>query len=438
MKILRHTRRAWIALTTAFLALTSQAFAAEAIHTDDAYTDAAKANNNYGDATALSVSGSGSNLKRAWIKFDLPSVLPAGTTASQVSKAVLSLWVNKVTTGGPINVYVVTGTPAWVEGTGASGSGITNGTAPALAPTPLISGWQILKEGNFAAVDITSQVKSWITTPASNLGIALTPNLSTVNVSFDSKESTTTSHGPQLEIQLVNQGPVGPQGPQGLTGPTGPIGPTGPQGSVGATGPTGPTGPEGPIGATGVAGPQGPTGPIGPKGINWKGIWSNTTAYAVDDAVLSNGSSYIALAANTNVQPPAATWAVLSQKGDIGLTGADGPQGPTGATGAIGPVGPEGPRGLTGADGSAGPPGPEGPAGAVGPEGPQGDSYWQAQGSTIYFNTGYLGLGTATPTHLLEVAGDAQISGNLIITGEGNKIVMPVQGDLSMGEFTEP
>jgi hypothetical protein len=368
MKILRHTRRAWIALTTAFLALTSQAFAAEAIHTDDAYTDAAKANNNYGDATALSVSGSGSNLKRAWIKFDLPSVLPAGTTASQVSKAVLSLWVNKVTTGGPINVYVVTGTPAWVEGTGASGSGITNGTAPALAPTPLISGWQILKEGNFAAVDITSQVKSWITTPASNLGIALTPNLSTVNVSFDSKESTTTSHGPQLEIQLVNQGPVGPQGPQGLTGPTGPIGPTGPQGSVGATGPTGPTGPEGPIGATGVAGPQGPTG----------------------------------------------------------------------ATGAIGPVGPEGPRGLTGADGSAGPPGPEGPAGAVGPEGPQGDSYWQAQGSTIYFNTGYLGLGTATPTHLLEVAGDAQISGNLIITGEGNKIVMPVQGDLSMGEFTEP
>jgi len=368
MKILRHTRRAWIALTTAFLALTSQAFAAEAIHTDDAYTDAAKANNNYGDATALSVSGSGSNLKRAWIKFDLPSVLPAGTTASQVSKAVLSLWVNKVTTGGPINVYVVTGTPAWVEGTGASGSGITNGTAPALAPTPLISGWQILKEGNFAAVDITSQVKSWITTPASNLGIALTPNLSTVNVSFDSKESTTTSHGPQLEIQLVNQGPVGPQGPQGSTGPTGPIGPTGPQGSVGATGPTGPTGPEGPIGATGVAGPQGPTG----------------------------------------------------------------------ATGAIGPVGPEGPRGLTGADGSAGPPGPEGPAGAVGPEGPQGDSYWQAQGSTIYFNTGYLGLGTATPTHLLEVAGDAQISGNLIITGEGNKIVMPVQGDLSMGEFTEP
>jgi hypothetical protein len=74
----------------------------------------------------------------------------------------------------------------------------------------------------------------------------------------------------------------------------------------------------------------------------------------------------------------------------------------------------------------------------VGPQGSQGDSFWQAQGSAIYFNTGYLGLGTASPTRLLEVAGDAQISGNLIITGASSKIVMPVQGDISMGEFTAP
>jgi len=438
MKIPPRNRNPWITITIALLTLTPHVFAAEAIHTDDAYTDAGKANNNFGDVTSLPVSGSGANLKRAWIKFDLPSVLPAGTTASQVSKAILKLWVNKVTTGGPINVYVVTGTPAWVEGTGAPGSGITNGTAPTLAPSPLISGWQIIREGSFAAVDVTSQVKSWITTPASNLGIALTPNLSTVNVSFDSKESTTTSHGPQLEIQLVNQGPTGPQGPQGLTGPAGPTGPTGPQGPVGAMGPIGPTGPQGAMGATGAAGPPGATGPIGPKGLNWKGTWSNTTAYALDDAVLSNGSSYIALVTNTNVQPPAAAWGLLSQKGDTGPTGAGGAQGPTGATGATGAVGPQGPQGLTGADGAAGPPGPEGPTGAVGPQGPQGDSYWNAQGSAIYFNNGYLGLGTDSPTHLLDVAGDTQITGNLIITGDGSKIVMPVQGDISMGEFTQP
>jgi hypothetical protein len=38
----------------------------------------------------------------------------------------------------------------------------------------------------------------------------------------------------------------------------------------------------------------------------------------------------------------------------------------------------------------------------------------------------------------LEVAGDAQISGNLTVTGSGSKVVMPVQGDISMGEFTVP
>ena len=436
MKMPLRNRKPWLVPTITLLAFTPQLFAAEAIHTDDAYTDAAKANTNFGNATTLPVSGSGGSLKRAWIKFDLPSVLPAGTTASQVSKATLKLWVSTAPTGGPVNVYVVTGTPAWVEGTGASGSGITNGTAPALAPSPLVSSWQITSPGDFAAVDVTSQVKLWITTPSSNLGIALTPVTSTVNVSFDSKESTTTSHGPQLEIQLVNQGPAGPQGPQGLTGPAGPIGPQGP---IGATGAMGATGATGTTGATGAPGSQGATGAIGPKGLNWKGTWSNTTAYAVDDAVSSNGSSYTALVANTNVPPPAAaTWSLLSQQGDTGAIGAEGPQGLTGPAGANGPVGPQGPQGPAGADGAEGPPGPLGPTGAVGPQGPQGDSFWQAQGSAIYFNTGFLGLGTASPTHLLEVAGDAQISGNLTITGSGSKIVMPVQGDISMGEFTAP
>ena len=441
MKMIHRNRSLRILIPLVVVAAIHSLFAVEAIHTDDAYTDAAKANNNFGDATTLPVSGSGTKLKRTWIKFDLLGVLPAGTTASQVSKATLKLWVSTAATGGPVNVYVVTGTPAWIEGTGASGSGITNSTAPALAPNPLISGWQITNAGNFAAVDVTSLVQSWVTTPALNLGIALTPGVATLNVSFDSKESTTTSHGPQLEIELVNQGPAGPQGPQGLTGPTGPQGPEGLTGAAGPQGPVGATGPAGPTGPTGAPGPQGATGSVGPKGLNWKGAWNNSIQYAVDDAVSINGSSYVALVANTNVQPPAAAWNVLSQKGDTGLTGAEGPQGPAGATGAAGPVGPAGPQGPTGANGAAGPPGPTGETGAVGPQGPQGpqgDSYWQGQGSAIYFNAGYLGLGTTNPTHPLEVAGDAQITGNLIITGEGSKIVMPVQGDISMGEFTAP
>lgn len=434
-----------------------QTSAAEAILTDDTYTDAAKATTNFGNVATLPVSGSGATLKRTWIKFNIPGVLPAGTTASQISKATLKLWVSTVTTGGPVNLYVVTGTTAWVEGTGAAGSGITNGTAPALAATPLISGWQITSASNYAVVDLTALVQSWVSGTTPNQGIALTPGASTVNVSFDSKESTTTSHGAQLEIQLVNQGPTGPQGPQGLTGAVGPQGSQGLQGVAGAAGAIGATGLQG---VAGAVGPAGAAGAVGPKGLNWKGAWSAATGYVANDAVSINGSAYTALVANTNVQPPsAATWSLLAQKGDIGTTGAQGPQGLTGAagaagaTGATGSAGSQGPQGLTGAvgpqgfqglTGAMGPIGPQGLTGAtgaigpIGPQGLQGDSFWQAQGANIFFNAGRLGLGTATPAQVLDVAGNAQITGNLIITGAGSKVILPVQGDLSMGEFIDP
>ena len=66
---------------------------------------------------------------------------------------------------------------------------------------------------------------------------------------------------------------VGPTGATGATGPQGPTGPTGPQGDQGIAGPSGPQGPIGPTGPQGdqgVAGPEGPTGPTGPPGtISW-------------------------------------------------------------------------------------------------------------------------------------------------------------------------
>lgn len=324
MKTLFHSLRPWIASAIALstVDMTRQLSAASAILTGDTYTDAAKATTNYGKVTALPVSGTGTTLKRAWFNFNITGVLPPGTTASQISKATLKLWVSTAAAGGPVNLSVVTGA-TWVEGTGATGSGITHGTAPTVSPTPLISNWQITSAGNYAAVDLTSLVQSWVSGATPNYGFVLTPGVSTVNVSFDSKESTTTSHEPQLDIELVNQGPAGPEGPQGVAGPAG------------------------------AQGPQGVPGLQGPQGI----------------------------------------------------PGAMGPQG------EIGPVG---------------------------PQGPQGDSFWLAQGNHIYFNAGRLGLGTAAPAYLLDVTGDARITGNLILTGAGSRIIMPVQGDLSMGEFTAP
>ncbi|MGP8225809.1 MAG: hypothetical protein ACLQGT_06600 [Terracidiphilus sp.] len=130
-------------------------------------------------------------------------------------------------------------------------------------------------------------------------------------------------------------GPVGPIGPAGVQGPAGP------QGAIGLTGATGP------IGATG---PQGPAGPQGPP-VSFRGSWNSTASYAVGDSVSENGSSYIALAANSAVDPAAdvaglgTNWAVLAAQGATGAQGLVGPQGALGLTGATGATGQQGPAG---------------------------------------------------------------------------------------------
>jgi hypothetical protein len=174
------------------------------------------------------------------------------------------------------------------------------------------------------------------------------------------------------------QGPVGatgPTGPIGSTGLTGATGPTGLTGSAGATGPTGATGPIGPIGATGPAGPigntgltgstgpagpAGATGPAGPTGaagtFSQAGNWSSGTTYQPGQVVFcaacsTNGSSYIALATNTNTNPPTnltTVWDLVAQAGAMGATGAAGTPGSTGAAGAAGATGPAGPTGPAG------------------------------------------------------------------------------------------
>jgi hypothetical protein len=179
---------------------------------------------------------------------------------------------------------------------------------------------------------------------SSNFGIALTSTAG--NTVFDSKENDETSHVAHLDITVVSQGPVGPAGPAGANGANGATGATGaqgPQGIQGIQGPIGPTGPAGPAGATGAAGPAGPTGATGAQGapVTFKNAWSNSTVYAIGDAVSENGSSYIALTNNFNVDPASnpTVWAVLAAKGDVG---AQGPQGPQGV------IGPQGFTGLTG------------------------------------------------------------------------------------------
>ena len=146
-------------------------------------------------------------------------------------------------------------------------------------------------------------------------------------------KGATGAAGPQGLAGLTGAtgpaGAVGPQGPIGLTGATGAIGPQGVAGINGADGAQGPQGAKGDIGLQGAQGPagtngvdgapgsQGPQGLQGPQGvpgtngtngtgINWTGPWNSATSYNVNDAASYNGTSYIAVASNTNQEPDAA------------------------------------------------------------------------------------------------------------------------------------
>jgi Collagen triple helix repeat (20 copies) len=313
-------------------------FAQSAPLVQDSYVVPGNASN-YGSATTLNVGGASAD--QALVQFDLTQ-LPAGTTGSSISKATLIMFVTKLAAAGTVNFSVANGT--WTE------SGVNGNNAP-VAAASVASGVAINTGGDYVAVDATAAVQAWLN-GTTNSGFIITPNtLSGINVSFDSKESTTTSHPAVLSITLVGSG-----GAAGATGATGPTGPTG-AGTTGATGATGPTGTNGSSGATGPtgatgAGTAGATGATGPTGTNG-----------------SNGA--------TGATGPTGTNGSNGATGATGPTGTNGSNGATGATGpngATGPAGTAGPTGANGAAGATGAQGPAGTAGAAGATGPTGTS----------------------------------------------------------------
>jgi Collagen triple helix repeat (20 copies) len=227
--------------------------------------------------------------------------------------------VNKVGNPGSMDVNVPTG--SWSESTVTGLSGIGVGASVA-GPIPVTT------QDTFISIPVTIQVQNWLT-GAPNNGFILTA-VGSASVFFDSKEATSTSHQPVLEVDLI-----GPQGAAGPKGPSGPTGVAGPPGAPGATGPQGDVGPAGPAGVPGAPGPGGPQGPTGPTGA-------------------------------AGAQGPS------GPTGAPGPAGPAGPSGPTGPTGVAGPTGPTGPVGATGIQGVPGIAGATGPAGPTGPTGPQG------------------------------------------------------------------
>src|SRR5215475_14995070 len=90
---------------------------------------------------------------------------------------------------------------------------------------------------------------------------------------------------------------------------------------------------KGPAGATGSTGAQGPQGPAG-IGFTWRGTWSGSTAYAVNDCVQRTNQSYICTVAGTGFDPATDTthWNLMAAQGATGATGSTGSQGPAGPT----------------------------------------------------------------------------------------------------------
>src|SRR5881392_2866228 len=288
LKIVRKRFWHFALIATAVLLFSSITFGQTGTLTDDAYTSTnsnVQSGNFSGKGPAIVVAGSNAKIAdkpagpaNSYIKFKLTPSLPDGTTADNVAKATLKLYVSAVNSPSSFDVYRITG--SWNE------ESITSVTPLTLVPE--VTGVTPSSANSFLVIDLTQLVKDWLSGAQPNNGVALVAGTSNTLASFDSKESFVTSHEPRLEITLAQQGAQGPAGPQGSKGDTGATGPQGPQGTTGATGPQGPTG---------------ATGPQGAKGLSWKGACDGTANYIADDAVSFAGSSWRAMRNNTNVTP---------------------------------------------------------------------------------------------------------------------------------------
>lgn len=70
------------------------------------------------------------------------------------------------------------------------------------------------------------------------------------------------------------------------------------------------------VAAKGAKGDAGAAGDFG-----WAGPWDSGTTYDPNDVVEDLGSSYVAVATNTNDEPPSAAWDLVAAKGDDGAPG---------------------------------------------------------------------------------------------------------------------
>ncbi len=188
-----HTLSLFAVLLTIGLLTTAQA---QIRPSQDAYTNSATATKNFGTSPVLDVE---SPSQTTYIQFDLSSI-PSGYTSASIAKATLKLYVNAVTTAGSFNVDFVNST--WSEKTITANLSPTLGTTIA-SSVPLTAA----QVHDYVLIDVTSALGAWLDGTQANHGIALVGN-SPINATFDSKENTTNSQPPELDIVYTIGGTI--------------------------------------------------------------------------------------------------------------------------------------------------------------------------------------------------------------------------------------
>src|SRR5262249_20020336 len=166
--------------------------AQQATLTDDAYTSAkaGKTNRNFGGDETLILTATS---ERGFVKFKLTPNLPTGTVGSFVGKATLKLFVVNVNTPGTLEIRPVLA--AWSE------DAITDSSAPPLGAAIATVNITTDLATKWVTVDLTQSVKDWLDLVAPNNGIALVAT-GGADLTLNSKENSSTSHEPRLEIVL--------------------------------------------------------------------------------------------------------------------------------------------------------------------------------------------------------------------------------------------
>ena len=144
---------------------------------------------NFGNGTTLNIGGGASAL----VQVDLSS-LPAGLLATNIRRATLTVFVNKVFIAGGLDFSQVTS--PWSEGT------VTFNTQPTIRA--FINNVPVNTSATFLTVDITDLVQQWVTGVSPNFGVEITAAVAAPGtvVNLDSKESTSTSHSAFADITI--------------------------------------------------------------------------------------------------------------------------------------------------------------------------------------------------------------------------------------------